>query len=100
MSSTLSAEHNPLGSRGKLVLTVFASQGFGNLTAGIVFLVLLAVFKTAVVHNVDRLEWVWRLLFGIGIVPAAATLYARLRMRESVPYQKCEQHSIYRLYIC
>ncbi|CZR68276.1 uncharacterized protein PAC_18175 [Phialocephala subalpina] len=94
MSSTLSAEHNPFGSRGKLVLTVFASQGFRNLTASIVFLVLLAAFKSSVIHNVDRLEWVWRLLLGLGIVPAAATLYARLRMRESVPYQKyVEDHS-------
>ncbi|KUJ10168.1 MFS inorganic phosphate transporter [Mollisia scopiformis] len=90
MSSTISAEHNPFGSRGKLVLAVFGSQGVGNLAAGIVFLVLLVAFKSSIAQDVNRLEWVWRLLLGIGIIPAAATLYARLRMRESVPYQKCE----------
>ena len=90
MSSTLSAEHNPFRSRGKMVLTVFASLGLGNFTAAIVFVVLLGAFKGAISANVNHLEWVWRLLLGLGIIPAAATLYARLRMKESIPYEKCK----------
>jgi PHS family inorganic phosphate transporter-like MFS transporter len=65
MSSTISAEYNTFRSRGKLVLTVFASLGLGNLAAAIVFIVLLAAFKGAVTVNSDRLEWVWRLLLGV-----------------------------------
>ncbi|KAG4428917.1 hypothetical protein IFR05_015604 [Cadophora sp. M221] len=88
MSSTLSAEHNPFQSRGKLVLTVFASLGLGNFTASIVFIVLLAAFKESISANINHLEWVWRLLLGLGIIPAAATLYARVKMKESIPYEK------------
>ena len=90
MSSTLSAEHNPFRSRGKLVLTVFASLGLGNFTASIVFIILLAAFKDSISTNINHLEWVWRLLLGIGIVPAVATLYARLRMKERMAYEKCK----------
>ncbi|PVH84325.1 MFS general substrate transporter [Cadophora sp. DSE1049] len=88
MSSTLSAEHNPFRSRGKMVLIVFASLGLGNLTAAIVFVVLLTAFKGSISDNINRLEWVWRLLLGLGIIPAAATLYSRLRMKESIPYER------------
>jgi len=50
--------------------------------------VLLSAFQGAIDHNINRLQWVWRLLFGIGLVPLLATLYARLKMRESTPYEK------------
>ena len=73
-----------------MVLAVFASLGLGNFTAAIVFVVLLAAFKGSISDNVNHLEWVWRLLLGLGIIPAAATLYARLRMKESIPYERCK----------
>jgi PHS family inorganic phosphate transporter-like MFS transporter len=65
MWSTISAEYNPFRSRGKLVLTVFASLGLGNLAAAIVFIVLLAAFRGAVTTNADHLEWAWSLLLGV-----------------------------------
>ena len=51
-------------------------------------MVLLAAFKGAIEHDISRLQWVWRLLLGLGLVPCAATLYARLRIRESKPYEE------------
>lgn len=87
MSSALAAEQEG-GSRAVNVLTVFASQAPGNLTAAIVYLILLAAFKSAIESDIYYIQWVWRLLLGIGIVPCALTLYARLRMRETKPYQK------------
>lgn len=89
MSSSLAAEKTPLGTRAVQVLTVFASIGLGNIGASIVFLILLSAFKSSVLTNIHHLEWVWRLLLGIGMVPAALTLYARLTMSETVPYRKC-----------
>ncbi|OAL26213.1 hypothetical protein AYO22_04391 [Fonsecaea multimorphosa] len=88
MTSSLSAEHNPMHSRAKLVLTVFASIGLGGMTSGIVYLVLLAAFKSSVNDNIYHLQWVWRLLFGIGLVPLIITLYFRLTMPESKPYRQ------------
>lgn len=87
MTSSLSAEKGTLGSRAKLVLWVFAFIGLGGFSAAIVYVVLLAAFKGAIEHQLDRLHIVWRLLLGIGLVPCIATLYARLRMRESKPYE-------------
>ena len=70
------------------MLTVFASIGLGGFSAGIVYVVLLAAFKGSIAHNIHHLQWVWRLLFGIGLVPLILTLYARLIMKESKPYEK------------
>jgi MFS transporter, PHS family, inorganic phosphate transporter len=90
MTSTLAAEHKIIGSRAKLILLVFAFLALGTLTAAVVFVVLLAAFKSAIETNIAHLEWVWRLLLGFGIIPAAFTLYARLQMKETVPYKKCK----------
>lgn len=90
MTSTLSAEHKIMGSRAKLVLVVFAFLALGTLTAAVVYVVLLAAFKSAIEANIVRLEWVWRLLLGLGIIPAVFTLYARFRMAETEPYEKCK----------
>ncbi|KAL2872004.1 major facilitator superfamily domain-containing protein [Aspergillus lucknowensis] len=87
LSSSLSAEKAPLGSRAVQVLTVFSNIGLGNFSASIVFLVLLRAFQGAITSKLDRLQWVWRLQLGIGIVPAALTLYARLTIGETSPYQ-------------
>ena len=94
MSSSLAAEKSPFGSRAIQVLTVFSNIGLGNISASIVFLILLKAFKGAIANNISHLEWVWRLLLGIGIVPALFTLYARLTITETTPYKQCESASI------
>ena len=71
------------------VLTVFSNIGLGNMAASIVFLILLEAFEGSIAENMSNLEWVWRLLLGIGLIPAAFTLYARLTIAETLPYQQC-----------
>lgn len=88
MSSSLSAEKTALGTRAILVLSVFSNIGLGAMTSSIVYLILLSAFKSSIKSNINHLEWVWRLLLGLGIVPAACTLYARLTMKETKPYEK------------
>jgi PHS family inorganic phosphate transporter-like MFS transporter len=90
MSSSLSAEKTPLGSRAVLVLSVFSCIGLGAITSSIVYLILLVAFKDSIIQNINHLDWVWRLLLGIGIIPCALTLYARLTIKETEPYQKCK----------
>lgn len=51
-------------------------------------LLLLTAFTSSVEVDLYHLQWVWRLLLGIGLVPCAPTLYARLRIRETRPYRK------------
>ncbi|KAF9892875.1 Inorganic phosphate transporter pho84 [Aspergillus nanangensis] len=88
MSSALSVEKAALGSRAVQVLSVFAFIGVGNYAASIVFIVLLRAFKSAIYNDIQALEWVWRLLLGIGMIPAALTLYARLTLNETKPYEQ------------
>lgn len=88
MTSSLSAEHNPFVSRSVLVLAVFSFIGLGGFVAAIVYVILLAAFHSAIDSNIQHLQWVWRLLLGLGLVPCIATLYARLTMRETKPYEK------------
>lgn len=90
MTSTLSAEHTIVGTRAKLIVLVFSFIPLGSLAAAIVFIILLAAFQGSIEANIDHLEWVWRLLLGLGIIPATITLYARLRMKETCPYEKCK----------
>jgi PHS family inorganic phosphate transporter-like MFS transporter len=78
-----------MGSRAKLVTTVFSCIGTGSMTSSIVYLVLLAAFKSSINQNIYHLQWVWRLLFGLGLIPLAVTLHFRLTMPESKPYEQC-----------
>ncbi|CAK7218507.1 hypothetical protein SEUCBS140593_003570 [Sporothrix eucalyptigena] len=88
VTASLSAEHNPIGSRARLVLLVFASLGLGTMISAVVYVILLEAFKSTVQDNISHLQWVWRLLFGIGIIPSALTVYARLTMPETKPYEE------------
>ncbi|GIJ81530.1 hypothetical protein Asppvi_000029 [Aspergillus pseudoviridinutans] len=70
------------------VLSVFANIGLGNFGASSVFPILGRAFNSAIAPELSHLERVWRLLLGIGIVPAALTLYARLMIRETARYKQ------------
>jgi MFS family permease len=64
--------------RGRLVGLVFAMQALGTVAGYIAGLVLISA---GVDHGL-----VWRILLGLGAVPSALVLYARLRMPESPRY--------------
>lgn len=93
MSSSLTTESTPLGSRAVLSLSVFACMGLGNIAASITFLILVEAFQSGIESDIQYVEWVWRLLFGLGMIPAAITLYARWTMAETAPYEKCMSRS-------
>ncbi|OGE58365.1 hypothetical protein PENARI_c001G05573 [Penicillium arizonense] len=57
LSSSLSAEKSPFGSRAVQVLTVFSNIGLGNIAASIVFLVLLKAFEGSMANDLSHLEW-------------------------------------------
>lgn len=66
---------------------VFASQGWGQLSAAIVSVVVLAAFKSSILNdpvNYPRhIDFCWRLLIGLGAVPGAVALYFRLTLPET-----------------
>ena len=60
-----------------------SSQGFGNLAAGIVGMVVSAAFMNSRKSNAD---FVWRIVLMFGAVPATLTYYWRMKMPETARY--------------
>ncbi len=79
VSAVLMSEYANRKDRGKLVGMVFSTQALGLIVGPLVALGLLGA---GISDNVA-----WRLLLGLGAVPAAAVVYLRTRMPESPRYQ-------------
>ena len=75
ISATIMSEYSNVQSRGRLVASVFAMQGFGLLVG--------AGTSLAVVFLAPSLDISWRLILGLGAVPAIITIYFRTRMPET-----------------
>lgn len=77
ISSTIMSEYSNIKSRGKLVQSVFAMQGFGLLAGAVVGLVAI--------HTMPMF-YAWRVMLGIGAIPAASVIYLRRKIRETPRY--------------
>ncbi len=79
MSAVLMTEYANVRSRGRLVGLVFSMQALGTVAG---YVVALALLSAGVNHDLA-----WRLMLGLGAVPAAAVIYLRRRMPESPRYK-------------
>ncbi|MDQ2813436.1 MAG: MFS transporter [Actinomycetota bacterium] len=79
VSAVMVSEYANRKDRGKLVGMVFGSQALGLIIGP---LVALALLGSGVGNDVA-----WRVLLGLGAVPAAAVIYLRCRLPESPRYQ-------------
>lgn len=75
MSAVLMGEFANTKSRGKLVGLVFAMQAIGTITGYVVALLLLSTHVNPGIA--------WRVMLGLGAIPAAAVIYLRRQMPES-----------------
>jgi PHS family inorganic phosphate transporter-like MFS transporter len=75
VSAVLMSEYANRRDRGKLVGLVFSMQALGLLAGPVVGLTLLATGMSP--------DLAWRLMLGLGAVPAASVVYLRRRMPES-----------------
>lgn len=75
LSATIMSEYSNVQSRGRLVATVFAMQGFG-LLAG-------AGVSLAAVYLSPNLDLAWRVILAAGAAPALLTIYFRTRLPET-----------------
>lgn len=80
VSAVLMSEYSNRQDRGKLVGMVFSTQALGLIVGP---LVALALLGSGMSHSLA-----WRLMLGLGAIPAAAVLYLRRRMPESPRYQE------------
>jgi len=79
VSAVMVSEYANRKDRGKLVGMVFGTQALGLVVGPLIALALLGSGAGD--------DLVWRILLGLGAVPAAAVIYLRCRMPESPRYQ-------------
>jgi MFS transporter, PHS family, inorganic phosphate transporter len=79
VSAVMVSEYANRKDRGKLVGMVFGTQALGLIIGPLIALALLGAGLGD--------DTVWRILLGLGAVPAAAVIYLRMRMPESPRYQ-------------
>lgn len=96
LSATIMSEYANKKTRGSFISAVFAMQGFGILTSGIVALIVSASFDHA--YNsptyeqdpkgstVSQADYIWRIILMFGAFPAALTYYWRMKMPETARY--------------
>lgn len=80
MSSVITSEFAATRIRGRMMTTVFSAQGWGQFTAAIVSVIVVAAYKNDIVNGpatVPGVDRCWRLLIGIGCIPAVIGLYFR-----------------------
>lgn len=82
-SAIIASEYAPRHRRGFLVLLVFAMQAMGLVIGPLLASLFLA---TSISH-----ELVWRILLGLGAVPAASVFYLRRRIEETPRYLLSKQ---------
>jgi PHS family inorganic phosphate transporter-like MFS transporter len=86
MSATVSSEWSSEGRRGQMLALTFSMQGWGQFASALVDIILLAIFKSSIEAYPVNIDYVWRILFAVGIVPAICTIYFRFNLPESARY--------------
>lgn len=88
LSAVISSEFASTKIRGRMMTAVFANQGWGNFTAALVAFIITAAYKTSIlkeasVTNLKSVDYMWRILIGLGCVPGVIALYFRLTIPET-----------------
>ncbi|CAJ2513639.1 Uu.00g017580.m01.CDS01 [Anthostomella pinea] len=96
LSSVITSEFAPTRWRGAMMAAVFSMQGIGQLMAAVVALVVTVSFKEAFGNapGVDQCDLVcqmaadrcWRIIIGLGALPACFALYYRITIPETPRY--------------
>lgn len=96
LSATIMSEYANKRTRGAFIAAVFAMQGFGILGGAIVSIIVSAGFNNAyprpsfgkdqILSTPPQADFVWRIIFMFGAVPAALTYYWRMKMPETARY--------------
>ncbi|EEE69158.1 hypothetical protein OsJ_28305 [Oryza sativa Japonica Group] len=96
LSATIMSEYANKKTRGAFIAAVFAMQGFGIITGGLVAILVSASFRAAfpappygedpVASTPPQADFVWRIILMLGALPAALTYYWRTKMPETARY--------------
>ena len=91
-SSVLVSEFSTVRWRGAMMAAMFSSQGLGAFTAALVSFLCITGWKDTLQSNECdpdcqlALDKAWRIVYGIGILPAVVALFFRLTIPETIRY--------------
>ncbi|KAM5544522.1 hypothetical protein V8D89_001420 [Ganoderma adspersum] len=87
LSSVIPSEFASTNIRGRMMVVVGANQGWGQFTAALVAFIIIEAFKSSLLRDdpadLIHVDFMWRLLIGLGCVPGAIALYFRLTIPET-----------------
>ncbi|KAF7292564.1 Inorganic phosphate transporter [Mycena indigotica] len=96
MSASVTSDRAVLRRRGTMLAYIFSNQGWGSFFGGLVTIIVLAAYK----HVMDgkgetsKVDGVWRIVVGVSLVPAFATLYQRLTLPESSRFEESRHQHV------
>ncbi|KIL63748.1 hypothetical protein M378DRAFT_164201 [Amanita muscaria Koide BX008] len=84
LNAIIVSEFSPIRIRGRLMTIVVLFQGIGIFAAALVAFVVVAAYKNDITdHSLRAVDQMWRLLIGLGCIPAVIGLYFRLTAPET-----------------
>jgi PHS family inorganic phosphate transporter-like MFS transporter len=88
LSAVISSEFAATRIRGRMMTAVFAAQGWGNFAAVLVSYIVTMAYKNKIlsdpdVNHLNHVDYMWRIVIGLGCVPAVFALYFRLTIPET-----------------
>ncbi|KAJ7903690.1 phosphate transporter [Mycena olivaceomarginata] len=88
LSATISSEFASTRIRGRMMTAVFAAQGWGNFAAVLVSFIVTVAYKNKIiadpdVNHLNHVDYMWRIVIGLGCVPGVVALYFRLTIPET-----------------
>lgn len=96
LSATIMSEYANKKTRGAFIAAVFAMQGFGILSGGMIAIAVSAGFNSLfpapsyandpIGSTVPESDYVWRIILMFGALPALLTFYSRSKMPETARY--------------
>ena len=86
ISAIIMSEYSNRKDRGKLIGMVFSLQGIGLIAGPIVAILILML---GVPHDIA-----WRILLGLGAIPAASVIYLRRKIKETPHYSLSVQGNV------
>ncbi|KAG8875301.1 Inorganic phosphate transporter pho84 [Tulasnella sp. 331] len=88
LSAIITSEFAATKFRGRMMNAVFSMQAFGQLAAALVTLIILTASKSQITgsdnqRSIEAVDRVWRLIIGLGTIPAVVAMYFRLTIPET-----------------
>ncbi|KAF9474916.1 phosphate transporter [Pholiota conissans] len=92
MSASITSDRANLRKRGTMLAYIFSNQGWGSFAGSLVTIIVLLCYKSTMeAGHTSKVDGVWRIIIGVSLIPAFATLYQRLTLPESTRYIKDQQ---------